>query len=384
MYKSEFSLTLERYCAGFGGTLNAHTHVDRFSTLLENMSGQDENSNPLTSYSLWDKVTATQKLHRGRAYSRASLTERIDQFLGESASCGTRRIDSFIDIDTDITLGNGMGALEVALEMKRRHRSSLDFRVGAYVPSGFRRDDLRKHELFENAIQVADFIGTSPERDDAQFYPGSKDHIGLKQHFEWTLDLAISHKKPVHYHLDQQVNPLEKGTEGLIELLESSSLGEKVRGLGKHEPLVWAVHAISPSTYTRDRLQRLMRKMAQMNIGLICCPSAGLSMRKLPIFEAPIPKSIAEVLPMLDTGIQTRLGTDNVDDIFIPTNSLDLRQEVAILANALRFYNVPVLAKLACGAQLSPEDRKFISQHLENEERYLSAFNVSDNYPILD
>ena len=87
---------------------------------------------------------------------------------------------------------------------------------------------------------------------------------------------------------------------------------------------------------------------------------------------------------MLDTGIQTRLGTDNVDDIFIPTNSLDLRQEVAILANALRFYNVPVLAKLACGAQLSPEDRKFISQHLENEERYLSAFNVSDNYPILD
>lgn len=382
MYKSEFSLTLEHYCAQFGGVFNAHTHVDRFATLLENTAGQPEDSNPLTSYSLWDKVTATEKLHRGRAYSRASLTERIDRFLLESAACGTRRIDSFIDIDTDIMLGDGMGALEVALEMKQRHKSSIDFRLGAYVPSGFRRDDVRKHELFENAIQHADFIGTSPERDDGKFYPGSSDHIGLKRHFEWTLDLAISQNKPVHYHLDQQVNPLEKGTEGLVELLESSWLGEKVRELGEREPLVWAVHAISPSTYSRDRLQRLMRKMAGLNIGLICCPSAALSMRKLPIFEAPIPKSIAEVLPMLDSGIKTRLGTDNVDDIFIPANSLDLHQEIATLANALRFYNIPVLAKLACGAQLLPQDREFISRHLENEERYLSEFNLSDNYPI--
>lgn len=122
--------------------------------------------------------------------------------------------------------------------------------------------------------------------------------------------------------------------------------------------------------------------MAQLNIGLICCPSAAISMRKLPIFEAPIPKSIAEVLPMLNSGIQTRLGTDNVDDIFLPANSLDLRQEVTTLANALRFYNVPLLAKLACGQNPSPEDRDFISRHLKNEEKYLNEFAVVQNYPL--
>jgi cytosine/adenosine deaminase-related metal-dependent hydrolase len=382
MYKSQFSLTLDYYCEQFGGLFNAHAHVDRFATLLESMKAQGKNDNPLTSHSLWDKVTATETLHRGTAYSKSSLMERIDRFLSESEACGIRRIDSFIDVDTDIELADGMGALEVALDLKQHYKNRLDFRVGAYVPSGFKKKDRKKLRLFENAIKIADFIGTSPERDDSQFYPGTNDHIGLRHHFEWTLDLAISNNKPVHYHLDQQVSPMERGTEGLISLLESSSLGKHITKLGENKPVVWVVHAISPSTYNHARLQKMIGNMAQLNIGLICCPSAAISMRKLPIFEAPIPKSIAEVLPMLDSGIQTRLGTDNVDDIFLPANSLDLRQEVTTLANALRFYHVPLLAKLACGQTPSPEDRDFISRHLKNEEKYLNEFSVVRNYPL--
>jgi cytosine deaminase len=236
--------------------------------------------------------------------------------------------------------------------------------------------------LFESAVKLADFIGTSPERDDAQFYPGSADQIGMQAHFEYTLDLAIANKKPLHYHLDQQVSPLERGTESLVNLLQSGTFGARIAALGREQPLVWAVHAISPSTYTRERLQRLIEGMAAMNIGLICCPSAGLSMRKLPIFKAPIPKSIAEVLPMVLHGVSTRLGTDNVDDIFIPANSLDLREELRVLANALRFYNVPILAKLACGRPLSKTELAFIASHLGNEERYLSEFRLSGEYPL--
>jgi cytosine/adenosine deaminase-related metal-dependent hydrolase len=346
------------------------------------MKAGGASENPLTSYSLWDKVTATEALHRGKAYSRASLTARIDRFLSESAACGTRRIDSFIDVDPNIALSEGIGALEVALDLKQRYRGTLDFRVGAYAPFGFGKDDSHKMSLFESAVKMADFIGTSPERDDAQFYPGRADHIGMQAHFEWTLDLAIANNKPVHYHLDQQVSPLERGTESLVNMVQSGTFGARIAALGRKQPLVWAVHAISPSTYTRARLQRLIQSMAAANIGLICCPSAGLSMRKLPIFKAPIPKSIAEVLPMVLHGVPTRLGTDNVDDIFIPANSLDLREELRTLANALRFYNVPILAKLACGKPLSKTELGFIARHLENEERYLSEFRVTDEYPL--
>lgn len=382
MYRSEFSTTVDRCCDHYGGTFNAHAHVDRFGTLLDSARAQGRTDNPLTSYSLWDKVTATGALHRGKAYSRASLTARIDRFLSESAACGTRRLDSFIDVDTDIPLSDGIGALEVALDLKRQHRDAIDFRVGAYVPSGFRKRDRPKMNLFETAIKMADFIGTSPERDDARFYPGKQDHIGMKAHFEWTLDLAISSNKPVHYHLDQQVSPLERGTEGLVNLICAGTFGKRIAKLGRKEPLVWTVHAISPSTYTRERLQTLIVMMAKMKVGLICCPSAGLSMRKLPIFRAPIPKSIAEVLPMVLHGVNTRLGTDNVDDIFIPANSLDLRQELGALANALRFYNVPILAKLACGQPVSDSDRAFIATHLANEEKYLSEFGATGEYPL--
>jgi len=381
-YKSSFTLTVEDYCRRFGGTFNAHTHADRFATLMASTDGKEPDENPLTSYSLWDKVTTTSDLHAGPAYSRTALTERIDRFLTLSAQCDTRRVDSFIDVDVDIPLGTGLGALDVALEMKHKHRESIDFRVGAYVPTGFKKWDSEKRKLFEEAVSRADFIGASPERDDWEFYPGAEDQIGLQEHFEWTLDLAISNNKPVHYHLDQQLSPLERGTEGLINILDTSSLGKKVADLGKKEPLVWAVHAISPSTYTRERLDLMIKNMARLNIGLICCPSAGLSMRKLPILNSPIPKSVAEVLPMLDRRVKTRLGTDNVDDIFIPANSLDLRQEVGTLANALRFYNVPLLAKLACGRDLSRRDRDFVTIHLSNEAKYLDNFRLSADFPI--
>jgi hypothetical protein len=92
MYKSEFSATVDRYCEQYGGVFNAHAHVDRFGTLLDNVESSGASENPLTSYSLWDKVTATEELHRGEAYSRASLTARIDRFLSESVACGTRGI----------------------------------------------------------------------------------------------------------------------------------------------------------------------------------------------------------------------------------------------------------------------------------------------------
>jgi cytosine deaminase len=322
------------------------------------------------------------RLHRGPAYTRASLSKRLQRFVSASGACGVRRVDSFIDVASDIPLACGLGALEVALEVKRALAGRVDFRVGAYAPFGFLQDDEREFELFERAIALADFIGTSPERDDDVFYHAGAGHIGLAMHFEHTLRWAVTSRKPIHYHLDQQVNPHERGTEALLDAIERTGLRDRIVALGEREPLVWAVHCISPSTYPAARLEELAGRMAALRVGLVCCPSAALSMRKLPVFDAPLHKSIADVLVMLERGVRVRLGTDNVDDLFLPATLLDPRHEVGALANALRYYDVRILAKVACGHALSAEDRGRVRGHLENERRYVERFREPQTFPV--
>jgi cytosine deaminase len=344
--------------------------------------GHADDVHTLTSDLLWNKVDATASLHHGLAYTRPSLSERIGGFLAESETCGVKRVDSFIDVTTDIPLAGGLGALEVALEVKRAFAGRVDFRVGAFAPFGFRQDAGKDLELFENAVDLADFIATSPERDDDSFYDAGPGHIGLQAHFDRTLRWAVSRRKPIHYHLDQQVNPNERGTEALLSAVDRSGLGERIAALGEGEPLIWAVHSISPSTYPSARRRAIATRMAELRIGLVCCPSAALSMRKLSVFDAPIHQSIADVLMMLEHGVRIRLGTDNVDDDFLPATLLDPRYEVAALANALRFYHVPILAKIACGQALDEADLRLVKDHLRNERRHVESFRKPRTFPV--
>ena len=164
--------------------------------------------------------------------------------------------------------------------------------------------------------------------------------------------------------------------------MERTGLGERIVALGESEPLVWAVHSISPSTYPVLRREKLAARMAELRIGLVCCPSAALSMRKLSVFEAPIHKSIADALLMLGHGVHVRLGTDNVDDIFLPATLLDPRHEVGALANALRFYHPPILAKIACGKAIDADDVRFIKAHLRSERFYADSFRRPRTFPV--
>ena len=382
MHRNFFYRVLDVELARHGGLFNAHAHVDRYGTLEPRFHGVSDDIQAFTTYALWNKVDATASLHRGLAYTRPSLSERMERFLSESESCGVKRVDSFIDVTSNIPLAGGMGALDAALETKRAFAGRIDFRVGAFAPFGFRKDVERDIELFKSAIDRADFIATSPERDDASFYEAGPGHIGFQTHLDWTLQWAVESRKPIHYHLDQQVNPNERGTEALINAVERTGLGERIVALSEREPLVWAVHSISPSTYPLVRREKMAARMAELRIGLVCCPSAALSMRKLPVFDAPIHKSIADVLLMLEHGVHVRLGTDNVDDIFLPATLLDPRYEVGALANALRFYNLPILAKLACGKAIDADDLRFVKAHLRDERTHVESFRQPKTFPV--
>ncbi len=361
-YKNSFHRQLETKLKKHGGLFNAHAHIDRFATA---------DQIPYEGLTMIEKQSLTGRLHR-TIYTTENLTKRMSLFLEESSKAKVKRIDSFVDVASDIKLDNGLGALNVALKLKEDYKDQIDFRVGAYPIFGFKESEPESWDLFIDAAKKADFIGTLPERDDEEFYKIGRGHIGFEEHFKRILLTAVELNKPAHFHIDQQNNPNEYGTETLIEAVKWSDKRKDIVEMGKEEPLVWAVHSISPSTYDEKRFERMLEGLLKYNIGVIVCPSAAISMRQLRVYQTPIFNSIANVLPMLEKGIPIRVGTDNVDDMFLPSTTLDPRDEITDLSNAIRFYNSSILAKIACGKKLDPDDQKLIREHLKMDKDILS------------
>jgi hypothetical protein len=68
---------------------------------------------------------------------------------------------------------------------------------------------------------------------------------------------------------------------------------------------------------------------------------------------------------MLAAGLHVRLGSDNICDITSPAGTPDLLHEVYVLCNALRYYDVELLARLGAGQRPARADLKRLHQHLD-------------------
>ena len=271
---------------------------------------------------------------------------------------GTRIADSVVDVTDDEV---GLSALKVMNEVKESLAGRLALRTGAYNPLGFPMDRPGRWDLLEIGAKSADFIGALPERDNRTDYPT---HIGFEECCVRILDLARRHGKFVHVHTDQRNQPQENATERLTDIVRRTGAPASIDGA----PTVWAIHAISPSTYDEARFRRLVDGLLECNIGIVCCPTAALSMRQLRPVKTPTYNSIARVLEFAASGVHVRLGSDNIADMCSPSATADLLDEVYVLSAALRYYDIEVLKRLATGARLTSDEREKVTEHLERNE----------------
>lgn len=347
----------------WGGMHNAHLHLDRAGTLDDQYLRVDGRSVLETSYvSLHEKHHLIHNIHAGPAYQEESLRSRVNHYLDIMVACGTRRADSLVDVTAD---GVGLSALETLREIQQERADDIDLRLAAYSPLGFRDDEPHRWELFLEGAAQSDFLAALPEADDVREYPA---HIGFEEHVERFLELAREGNSPLHVHTDQRNDPTEDGTERLLACIRKLGALPQLEG----EPAVWAVHMISPSTYEESRFKQLIEDMLELDVGLICCPSAALGMRQLRPVMTPTYNSIPRVLELLAAGVQVKLASDNIADICSPSTTADLVDEVFILSAALRYYNVDVLAKLAVGLKLEASECSEIAEHLERNQQEIA------------
>ncbi len=350
-----FYRLLTEKIGALGGLFNAHMHLDRANTLADAyFAGSGIRILESSDISLQKKHALINNLHAGPAYETADLVARIGANLDLMATVNTTRADTMVDVTADRV---GLGALETMTEIKRARAGEIDLRLGAYSPLGFKDSEPERWEVFEKGVAAADFIGCLPEADDREYYP---DNIGFEEHCSRMLELARRHQCMLHVHTDQRNEASEGGTERLIEVVRKE--GGPVSADG--EPMIWAVHMVSPSTYEEWRHQRLVENLLEFNIGVICCPSAAIGMRQLRPLKSPTYNSIPRVLELLAAGVRVRLGSDNVADLCSPSTTADLIDEVFVLSAAVRFYQIDVLARLAAGQPLSSEECEIVDVHL--------------------
>ena len=250
-----------------GGMFNAHLHLDRYGTLDNRYLAPAQLRILEASYiSLHRKHSLIGVLHEGPAFDRDDLERRVNEALDTMVSCGTRRADTMVDVTDDRV---GLDALQTLAGVRQQRAADIELRLAAYSPLGFRDAQPRQWEIFAEGARRADFLGALPEADDTGEYP---DHIGFMEHCRRMLELAQELGKSVHVHTDQRNEPAEAGTERLVECVRRHGAPAAADG----EPMVWAVHVVSPSTYDEARFGRLLEGLLEHNIGVICCPSAAI------------------------------------------------------------------------------------------------------------
>lgn len=340
-----------------GGYFNAHVHLDRANTLDDGYVDHGRVRVLESSHiSLQEKHKLIASVHEGPAYDEADLRRRVTETLDHMVEVGTRVVDTMVDVTPDRV---GTSALEIIQDIARDYADKITLRAASYTPLGFRDDEPVRWEVFEKGVEMADFIGALPEADDVNDYPAN---IGFEENCVRMHDLAKRSGKMLHVHTDQLNIPQEDGTERLIEVIR------KEGALGGDEPQVWAVHAISPSTYDPKRWEAYVEGLLETNVGIISCPSAAIGMRQLRPVMTPTYNSIVRVLELIVAGVPVRLASDNIADMCSPTTTADLTDEVFMLSAASRYYKPSILAKLAASVAFTDDERALIAEHLERND----------------
>jgi hypothetical protein len=93
---------------------------------------------------------------------------------------------------------------------------------------------------------------------------------------------------------------------------------------------------------------------------------------------SPTHNSIARVLEVLAAGVQVHMASNNICDITPPMGTADLLDEVFVLANALRFYDQDILAKIASAHPLGIADLARLRAHLDEDRAGIAV--VTDRH----
>lgn len=291
-----------------------HAHIDKSNTVNNVLNGQ-------CSTHMKDKWGIMQDIKRG--YTKDDVSKRMELTVRNLVNQNCNYIRTFIDVD-DIV---GLECICEAIKLRDNYRNQGVMIQIAPQPLGGLVGNGKNIELYEIACEHSDFIGCLP----------SRDGIHAEEHLDIVFRTAVRLRKPIEAHLDQLNIPSENETEMFCDFVERYDM----QGMAR------CVHSISLSCKEESKQDEVCARLSDLDIGVIICPSAGISMTQHSEYVAPIHNSLAPLGCLLKHNVNVGLGVDNIHDLFMPFCDGDLEFELRLLAEACRCYDIDILERIA-------------------------------------
>lgn len=294
-----------------GGWVNAHAHIDRAFSI-------NEKSFKFVNASLQEKWVLNNELKESSTvddiYNRMALS--IERMLEE----GVTALGTFIDVDHYVK----DKAIKAAQKIRDKYKKDLQIVYMNQVHYGVL--DPKAREWFDVAVDFVDIIGGLPESDKER----------KSKHIDILLDTAKQMKKIVHVHIDQFHDPKQKDTELLAKKTIEHGMQGKVVG----------IHGVSISTHTKEYRSKLYALMKKAKLMMVVSPTAMIDFGRNETL-VPFHNSLLPVDELVPEGITVGLGTDNIADIYKPFSTGEMWQELYMLLETMRYYEVDELVKIA-------------------------------------
>lgn len=286
-----------------GGFKCYHAHFDKAYLMTPEIFGESQAS-----------LQEKWKLYRNfkENYTEEDLLLRMSKCVDNLLDQGTSYIRTFVDADSIVN----QKCIDAGVKLKEKYKDKIKIDLAIQPLEGL--EDKKSRDNFIKACKKADFIGGLPDRDSSH-----------KRHIEMLFDLAIELDKPVDIHVGQNNLPTEKETELVLDIMESYNLKQKVS----------LIHCISLACQESPYIMYQAERMKDLNVTVIVCPSAAISMKQNHFVYTPIHNSIAPVNILLEAGVEVKLGIDNISDLFMPLVDGDLWFETRLLMESTRIYD---------------------------------------------
>lgn len=247
------------------------------------------------------------------SYTEIDLLNRMSKCVANLIKQDVKYIRTFVDADSIV----GQKCIDAALKIKKLYSDRVIIDIAIQPLEGL--EDAKSRDNFLQACEKADFIGGLPDRDSSP-----------ERHLNLLFNLAKNLDKPIDIHVGQNNIPSEKEEELVLNKIEEHNLQQKVS----------LIHCISLACQEESYIRQQSKRMKDLNVSVIVCPSAAISMKQNKSVYAPVHNSIAPVDILLDEGVEVKLGIDNISDLFMPLVDGDMWFETRLLMESTRIYDV--------------------------------------------
>lgn len=294
-----------------GGWVNAHAHLDRAFTITEELFkyvNKKRHEKWLLNKEIRESSTTGQ------------IHDRMAQALELLIEQGVVATVSYIDVAPDIK----DKAIKAAQKVREEYQSQIIIKYINLPIYGVLKKEYR--EWFETGADFADIIGGTVKTDS----PHESEHIDIM------LEKAKKQKKMVHLHVDELNIPEEHETE----LLAQKTLDYGMQGN------VVGIHGISINTYPKKKREEVYQLMKKAELMMVACPLSWIDGWRSETLT-PTHNSVTPADEMTAHGIPVAIGIDNLYDIFKPMNDADLWNDLRLLMEANRWYDLDDIVKVA-------------------------------------